>query len=104
MNKQRYVIPEGMLRAAKDAYHAQTQDGVDTMAIRESLEAAFRWLGDNPVKPSTQQIREMLGSGWSDSTCEGTMTGVMLAGLLMEWERRMFLDTARRVEETKRRL
>lgn len=79
MNKQRYVIPEGMLRAAKDAYHAQTQDGVDTMAIRGSLEAAFRWLGDKgftyliPLPPNSRiflltKVRESTTLETSEAT------------------------------------
>ena len=91
MSERKYLVPEGMLRAA---WHAQLPadnptfewDEGDEMSrkfYRRIMEAALRWLSDNPQVPTMEQATEM-----SDSGHPCVLDGVWYA---TEWQRRMFL-------------
>ena len=108
--EKRYVVPDGMLVAAAHMYHEQAQDGVDEGAMRDSLEAAIRWLAENPVTPKTYAELPTIGY-LSDSSSWGTrgtpeyeqkrqenyLDG--MSRLLAKWQRRMFLAPQPEVPE-----
>lgn len=91
----KYQIPQGMLEAASYALAREQvshlSEGTES-TLRRILLAVIQWWAENPIKPTHKDLREMLGSGWSDSTCEGTITGATLAAILQEWQRRTFLS------------
>ncbi len=73
------TIPKGMLEAALDAPIDEARES-QTYAV---LEAALRWLSENPIVPTDAQIEEMkiklvpVHPHWSN--------------IVAEWQRRMFL-------------
>ncbi len=54
MSEKKYVVPEGMLNAFHDALCHTREVDEDN-----ALEAALRWLGENPIVPTHDQIDEM---------------------------------------------
>ena len=90
--EKRYIVPEGMLKAARTAVfvYIQTLSVIEYMddnhLAKVALEAALRWLSENAPKPTSRDIQNM--SDWmtdngdqyhsTESYCE-------------EWVRRMFL-------------
>lgn len=83
------VVPEGMIKVAEQSYceaDPRQQNNV-TAAASHVLEAALRWLSENPILPA------------SHNTCEEMHRTVNAKGyccyqsaLLAEWQRRMFLS------------
>jgi len=57
MSEKKYVVPEGMLKAASDQYHKDDEDGGGS--VLKVLEAAVRWLAENPMVPNLQQAQEL---------------------------------------------
>jgi hypothetical protein len=90
MRKKKIIVPEKGLNAAVDASTKAQVDEISEAQIKAILEAFLRWQRENPPVQKAMQLRELLGDGWSDSTCEGTMTWETLALLLPEWVRRMY--------------
>jgi hypothetical protein len=90
MRKKKIIVPEKGLNAAVDASTKAQVDEISEAQIKAILEAFLRWQREDPPVPKAMQLRELLGDSWSDSTCEGTMTGETLALLLTEWVRRMY--------------
>ena len=85
---ERIVIPEGMLDAFEDAHveyllKHKSDPLVPMKACIFALEAALRWLSENPIVPTMEQATEM-----SDSGHPCVLDGVWYA---TEWQRRMFL-------------
>ena len=80
-------VPDGMSQAVHKAFiDASTQDefvGVDSDALQMILEAALRWLSENPRVPTDAQIEDMkiklvpVHPHWSN--------------IVAEWQRRMFI-------------
>lgn len=52
--EKKYVVPEGMLEAASNGW-SPVQDN----ALRTRLEAALKWLAENPILPDEKQIANM---------------------------------------------
>lgn len=77
MNEKKYVIPEGMLKAASG-------QGFQTSKI---LEAALRWLAENPIAPTPEQHMDI--SGMVRSQVEHD--DLTMWHFWAEWQRRMFL-------------
>ena len=88
-------VPQGMFNAAMDCHNYIP----DHRIIRKELEAALRWLSENPIVPTKEQIDSMIGSnsqlhwGWDTYWREHT------SAWITEWQRRMFLTPEPEVPE-----
>lgn len=92
MSEKKIVVPEGMMLAVRKSGHDYILK--NPVVITSILEAALRWLSENPIIPTGQQGRDLDGA-WLDSksnlaapyhqTARATEFGAI------EWQRRMFL-------------
>jgi hypothetical protein len=82
MSGKRIVVPEGMMRAAVEA--SPNSPGDYVLVI---LEAALRWLSENPMLPTREQQVELLRK------LEPSANSVpaTIAEIVAAWQRRMFL-------------
>jgi hypothetical protein len=97
MSEKKYVVPEGMLKAAIEASDSLPYMKTD---IRRGLEAAFRWLAENPIVPTDKQVREMIAPKFGINSKE--LNGNMIASGItaaITWQRRMFLVSEPEVPE-----
>ena len=78
MGEKRVVVPEGMYDAAMKYQDSGIQCGA-------ALEAALRWLSENPIVPTEEQAQYMY-DGKKGLGHAGTIRYCMI-----EWQRRMFL-------------
>lgn len=95
MSERKIVVPEGMFARAHNAHCARTgtlSDGGITQVI---LEAALRWLSENPIVPSEKQT-DALASHFSSSD---ELFGTFARWFAVEWQRRMFLAPEHEVPE-----
>jgi len=76
-------IPEGMLEALHTAMCTKIEGGCQPDYERAALEAALRWLSDNPIVPTVDQAQEI----WAYVSRGESF----LRNLFVEWQRRMFL-------------
>ncbi len=83
--EKRYVIPEGMLKAALDAQQMRC----DPVISKVGLEAAIRWLAENPIVPDRETADRLIA-------CRGIHSE---ADPFAEWQRRMFLAPEPEVPE-----
>lgn len=83
MQDKKYLVPEGMLKAAL----AVPWSGRFT---EDALLAAIHWLAENPIVPTPKQ-REALTLEYSNTSHALEGTSHQTAWLMMEWPRRMFL-------------
>jgi len=74
---KKIIVPEGMLKAVNAAFDSGKRKPV------ELLEAALRWLSENPVVPTRGQLHDIMGQRfyYEDHIIKG----------IIEWQRRMFL-------------
>ncbi len=89
MSEKRYVAPGGMRQAAHDSLAQTSIDDAQgwSAAIDRLLEAALRWLSENPIMPSDAQVTNVL----DEANDPGEPMRTLLPALLQEWQRRMFL-------------
>lgn len=89
MMEKKIVVPEGMLKAACRAWPNGSFDYVDDdsygLFTRPVLEAALRWLAENPIVPTDEQMGDMPDSVLTN---RGGWLGIEL---IVEWQKRMFL-------------
>lgn len=86
--KKNIVVPDGMYQAAM-----KYQDsGIQCSA---ALEAALRWLSENPITPSQKEAGEL--SGWKAREEDAHRHIVQLS--IREWQCRMFLAPPPEVPE-----
>ena len=80
MSEKRYLVPEGMLRAAGYAFMRCLADG---KYLNAALEAALRWQSENPIVPTNGQLwaGEMAVSGQGKGPFEGC------SAVIAEWQR-----------------
>ena len=84
--KKQMKIPEGMLKAA----HEKAFVGMGTSITERILEAALRWLSENPIVPTDEQIdRIHREANPSAETAIGRHWEIR--NWLIEWQRRIFL-------------
>ena len=92
---EKIVVPEGMLKAAKDVYHDKAQDGVDQSAVKEALKAALRWLSEHPIVPTDEQhdvlYKEFVSLPETRIVTNGTTFRSFFRWAIDAWQRRMFL-------------
>lgn len=97
--EKRYVVPEGMLTAAleetlKDAdgvtRYKPTQGvmHMHRLSVQGLLEAALRWLAENPVVPTDEQVWGL--TKLSSVQEASSHTPKFCQTLFSEWQRRMF--------------
>lgn len=105
MSEKKIVIPEGMLDAAVDdhmyrwkesscdLYRASAEGAQEEATVRESFTAAFkvglRWLSEHPIAP-TEAVMKECEKGWLEEG--GNRKGDFFSYVLLEWQRRMFLE------------
>jgi len=108
MSKKRYIVPDGMYRAADEAITKARGSSPHIMgghARDVALEAAVRWLAENPIVPTVEQSKSLIeyqsGFGFShDKTIPEVRTVTMHGSTMrdyamliaVEWQRRMFLS------------
>jgi hypothetical protein len=86
MSEKKIVVPKGMLKAA-----GLSTDGIDPEGyfIYTAIEAALRWLSENPIVPSDEQVGEMLAA---KSQFYGHFVPAdWIRWGATDWQRRMFL-------------
>jgi len=89
---KKILIPEGMLQAGRAVYSGYVTAEV---GARRILEAALRWLAENPQHPTDYEFGEIVNACRDSIGAEAWEKGTewMRAGMLChEWQRRMFVD------------
>ena len=87
-DEKKYVVPDGMLETAiEDCMDLPIHgpDGIGAAMCERALEAAVRWLAENPIEPTKEQWSKL----WTDTRSGGLHGGNYK--MLSEWQRRMFL-------------
>ena len=93
MSEKRYVVPAGMLRVAMEHINMAMPESVSqSYHVKQGLEAAVRWLAENPVLPTVDQVRSIS----AESIGVGYARDVQVCA---EWQRRMFLAPAPEIPE-----
>ena len=106
MSEKRYMVPEGMLKAAvaglihcwdripKSTDYSSKQVQLSTAAC----EAAIRWLAENPIVPTYEQMQDVdeVTDGIAPSTGDGY---AKTRARCVEFQRRMFLAPEPEVPE-----
>jgi hypothetical protein len=94
MSDKKIVVPEEMLRAAFNETHPTTGQYA---ILRDGLEAAMRWLSENPIQPTHEQCRDMIDrSGLQGERVPGIDDRPRISTrqakcLVVNWQRCMFL-------------
>jgi hypothetical protein len=86
--KKKIVVPEGMLKAASIRSDVKGLLAIDRLEL--ILEAALRWLAENPVVPTKEQAKDVAQSLLPDFEDRDNVERAIL--VLVEWQRRMFLE------------
>ena len=91
--EKRYQVPEGMLQAAVDSVaRQQGMNDATRMHYKTVLEAALRWLSENPIVPTTKQAVEMICKlALTDPDQLPKINQYQTQELVSEWQRQMFL-------------
>ena len=87
MSEKKIAAPEGMLEAAATEARNLGSGWV------QILEAALRWLSENPIEPTPQWIHEV----WRQE--RNPQAGTFALRVIREWQRRMFLAPESEVPE-----
>jgi hypothetical protein len=77
MSDKMIMVPDGMLRAARFPF-------IHEQKLEIILEAALKWLSQNPIKPTFEQLQQMEKS-------LGLSNSIATPDYCAEWQRRMFL-------------
>ena len=96
MMEKKIVVPEGMMKAAYDAqlgigpptFEWHEADELTQRFYNRILEAALRWLSENPIVPTEEQSLDME----MRINCENHRD--YRKKFAVEWQRRMFLAEA----------
>ena len=89
-NKPLINVPDGMYYAATKAFEPLS-------SISDALEAALRWLSENPIVPTSEQLYSTIGT-LPVAMCDIVWTERDRA-MIAEWQRRMFVDPEPEVPE-----
>jgi hypothetical protein len=90
MSEIKYIVPQGMLDAArKELSDVGFRKDVICYDAERMLEAALRWLSENPIVPNDEQAQCL----WISQILEGnTYSDQELARFcVVDWQRCMFL-------------
>lgn len=90
MSEKKIVIPEAMEVAARRAYEVwrntcRPEENFTNGAV-VAVEAALRWLSENPIVPTDEQMINL-----QDDFRRITEAGEKQMLIAVEWQRRMFL-------------
>ena len=87
--ERRIVIPEGMLKAAWSVVGSNDDEALCSLI----LEAALRWLSENPQFPTPEQACSIARYGLEFSRAQRfeDNSAASVQAMLLEWQRRMFL-------------
>jgi len=80
VSERKFIVPKGMMEAASAAFRPIGG------GAKEAVEAALRWLSENPIVPTDEQIHEMY-----PSASEAGISFTLVARFIAEWQRRMFI-------------
>lgn len=86
MIEKKIVVPEGMRAAAYIAACNEDPGMIHISTMEIALEAACRWLSENPIEPTDAQLKDLWKSYRDHSGGIGSNEWVCA-----EWQRRMFL-------------
>jgi hypothetical protein len=91
---KKIAVPEGMLETAYDAQFGkdgptETSRFINTPSMKICLEAALRWLSENPIVPTVEQLYSTIGV-LPVAMCYIVWTERDRA-MIAEWQRRCFL-------------
>jgi hypothetical protein len=92
MSDKNYVVPKEGLAAALEAAGSTLRDTEWKHVVAVAVHAFIRWQSENPRVPTDKQIKDM----W---TLYANSVEVDCAGLLAEWQRRMYLAPEPEVPE-----
>ena len=85
MTESKIVVPEKMLKAASAAMRGPITN------LSDFLEAALRWLSENPIVPTREQMRSISDAVNREFADADTEMIECMEDLCIEWQRRMFL-------------
>lgn len=102
MSETKYVVPDGMMKAAyNEFFKAASLNGrpsvTDGERLLYALEAALRWLSENPIVPTSEQLYSTIGK-LPVAMCDIVWTERDRA-MIAEWQRCMFLAPEPKVPE-----
>lgn len=83
MSEKKYMVPEGMLQAV---YKEKYPCSVRSSEMEKHLEAALRWLAENPSIPSADWVHEKV-----TSIHDSLLIQTIIVRMIAEWQREMFL-------------
>ena len=83
---EKYVVPDGMLKAANKAWDHFSGIGIGAR-IKVMLEAALQWATENPQVPTLQQAQDLREDFIALPSKE------FVQFVTEEWQRRMWLST-----------
>lgn len=89
MSDKKYVVPDGMYKAA--IYYQDS--GIQCSA---ALEAAMGWLAENPVIPSEEWVKNLLLGAHPELT-----KVTIISSIIAQWQREMFLSSEEIPKEIK---
>jgi len=95
--ERRIVIPEGMLKAAWSVVGSNDDEALCSLI----LEAALRWLSENPQFPTPEQACSIARYGLEFSRAQRfeDNSAASVQAMLLEWQRCMFLAPAPEIPE-----
>ena len=86
MSEERFIVPEGMLKAAIDA------SGITNhITIAKAVKAVLGWLSKNPIVPTEEQATALFASIEHPVGATGEGWGKVASDIAVEWQRRCFL-------------
>ena len=86
---KKIIVPSGMFEAAKNSEYEP-----GSVEVRSILEAALRWLSENPIVPTIEQTGSLID--WYNHKKFGNGA---VSDCAVEWQRRMFLAPEPEVPE-----
>jgi len=101
-NEKKIVVPKGMIEAVIDHHPSKgalqsDPDMLSTDTVTAVLEAAIRWMIENPIVPSTKDADKLWREAHTLSA--DSKTGHAGKDMLIEWQRMMFLAPEPEVPE-----
>lgn len=85
MSEKKYVVPKGMLKAAnREVYVGGIQQDCYELILMRGLEAAVKWMAENPIVPTPQQASKI----WDDARAGDPK---YTERACVEWQKIMYL-------------
>ncbi len=86
MSEVKIKVPKGMLKAVEDRYGDVYASGFYRKVVTADLEAALRWLAENPIVPTRTEVESII-----EPNLRGLDAYDLVKASIAEWQRRMFL-------------